>query len=127
MSRSRSNDEPAALFAQPEVERWRGEAQRLGQENAALRARVGELEGQVAALMEKVATLSRLAFGKSSEKKPQRAGSEPGEGAKTVDDSDAARRRGQRPGSGGHGRRNDPHRPTAGSRTRSMTAPPRRV
>jgi hypothetical protein len=63
MSQSRSNDEPVALFAHWGVERWRAEAERLGLEDAALRARVGELEGQVAALMERVATLSRLALG----------------------------------------------------------------
>ena len=112
MSQSRSNDVPAALFAHWEVERWRAEAERLAGENAALRARVGELEGQVAALMERVATLSRLAFGKSSEKKPKRAGSEPSEGEQTADDSDATRRRGQRPGSAGHGRRDYSHLPT---------------
>ena len=112
MSQSRSNDEPVALFAHWGVERWRAEAERLGLEDAALRARVGELEGQVAALMDRVATLSRLAFGKSSEKKPKRAGSEPSEGEKTADDSDATRRRGQRPGSAGHGRRDYSHLPT---------------
>jgi transposase len=81
MSLSRSNDEPAGLFAHWGVERWRAEAERLAKENAALRARVGELEGQVGARMEKVATLSRLAFGKSSERKPKLAGSEPSRGA----------------------------------------------
>lgn len=111
MSQPRSNDEPAA-FAHWEVERWRAEAERLAVENAALRARVGELEAQVAALMEQVATLSRLAFGKSSEKTPKPAGSQPSEGAKSAEDSGQARRRGQRPGSAGHGRRDYSHLPT---------------
>jgi len=78
-----------------EAERWRGEAERLAAENAALRA-------QVAALSEKVATLARLAFGASSEKKQpatsQADGSDDAEGSER-------RRRGQQPGSAGHGRR----------------------
>lgn len=40
--------------------RWRGEAERLAAEHAAVRA-------QVAVLREKVATLAKLAFGASSE------------------------------------------------------------
>lgn len=77
-----------------EADRWRGEAERLAAENAALRA-------QVAALSEKVATLANLAFGASSEKKPatsQADGTDDAEGSER-------RRRGQQPGSAGHGRR----------------------
>ena len=92
-----------------EARRWQAEAERLGvdnarlqAENAALRSRVAELEDQVAALSEKVTTLAKLVFGTSSEKKPvepvmdkvaEQAGGE------------QRRRRGQQPGSKGHGRR----------------------
>jgi transposase len=84
---------------------WRGEAERLAAENTVLRARVAELEGQVAALSEKVATLTRLVFGASSEKKEKGKPAEP-----EPDDADGGggsgrRRRGQQPGSRGHGRR----------------------
>src|SRR5687768_12355262 len=83
---------------------WRGEAERLAAENTVLRARVAELEGQVAALSEKVATLTRLVFGASSEKKEKGKPAEP-----EPDDADggggSGRRRGQQPGSRGHGRR----------------------
>jgi len=84
-----------------EVERWRGEAERLAEENATLRARVAELEGQVAALSEKEATLAKLVFGASSEQKRL--------GKSAADDADGGehserRRRGQQPGSRGHGR-----------------------
>lgn len=85
-----------------DAEFWRGEAERLAAENAVLRARVAELEGQVAALSERVATLTRLVFGASSEKR--------GPAKSATDDADRGepperRRRGQQPGSRGHGRR----------------------
>ena len=57
-------------FWRAEAQRWRAQAERSGAEAAQLRDRVVELEGQVGALTEKVAELARLAFGKSSEKKP---------------------------------------------------------
>lgn len=78
-----------------EAERWRGEAERLAAENAALRA-------QVAALSEKVATLAKLVFGASSEKKkPAKPTTPQADGAEGCE----RRRRGQQPGSAGHGRR----------------------
>src|SRR5688572_29814162 len=86
-----------------EAERWCGEAERLAAENAVLRARVAELEGQVAALSEKVATLTRLVFGASSEKKKSPAG--PPAGEADGGEQSERRRRGQRPGGRGHGRR----------------------
>lgn len=99
-----------AAYWRAESERWRGEAERLAveaAENAVLRARVAELEGQVAALTEKVTTLTRLLFGDSSEKQSPRSGRDDGDGGGGRPDADesAVRRRGQRPGGRGHGRR----------------------
>ncbi|MGI9004263.1 MAG: hypothetical protein ACR2GH_21870, partial [Pseudonocardia sp.] len=114
---------------------WRAEAERLAGVNAVLRARVVELEGQVGALGEKVATLARLAFGPSSEKTKRAAREDPagedpdgddpaggeddpagGEddpagGDPTGEDPEGGRpkRRGQRRGSRGHGRRDYSH------------------
>ena len=55
------------------VRPWRAEAERLavenaglGRENATQRVRIADLEGQVAALTEKVATLTTLVFGGST-------------------------------------------------------------
>jgi transposase len=86
-----------------EAERW-GE-QALRDENAVLRQRVADLEGQVGALAEKVATYAKMLFGDSSEKSKQKSKPtpepdkvEPGQGAQR-------RGRGQRQGSRGHGRR----------------------
>jgi len=108
---------------------WRTEAGRLGAENAVLaaenvvlraesaglRERIADLEGQVGALAAKVATLARLAFGRSSEKKAAK-GSPGGEDGGGTDGAGAGgagagRRRGQRPGSRGHGRRDYSHLP----------------
>lgn len=108
---------------------WRAEAERraarvvglaaenaeLRAENAAQRARIGELEGQVAALTEKVATLGKLAFGRSSERatgSPAPGGHEPAGGADGAGPAGGRRRRGQQPGSSGHGRRDYSHLPT---------------
>lgn len=85
-----------------EAERWCGDAERLAEENATLRARVAELEGQVAALSEKVATLAKLVFGASSEQ--QKPAKSAADGADRGEYSER-RRRGQQPGSRGHGRR----------------------
>jgi transposase len=98
---------------------WRAEAERLGTENGALLARVVELEAQVAALVDRVATLAKLAFGPSSEK--TRARPEPDTGAAPAGGGDAPpagqegggrRGRGQQPGSRGHGRRDYSGLPT---------------
>jgi transposase len=86
---------------------WRAEAERLTADNETLRARVLDLEAQVNALSEKVATLAKLAFGEKSEKSKTKK--DPPRGAPTDDANGVAgtaqRRRGQQPGSRGHGRR----------------------
>lgn len=86
----------------------------LRAENARLQRRIVDLEGQLAALSEKVATLAKLAFGTSTEKKrpaPGKAGyGKPGHDAGAATGS--GRRRGQQPGSPGHGRRDYSHLPT---------------
>jgi transposase len=87
--------------------RLRAEANRLGCELAASQARVVELEGLVAALREKVATLAKLVFGTSSEKNQasqKQAVPSSGEDAGAAA-GEPRRRRGQQPGSTGHGRR----------------------
>ncbi len=98
-----------------QAERWRAEAARLKEENKSLRAevkslnsKVARLEGKVAALAERVAELARLAFGKRSEKHktPEPAGEGGGAGRGS---EGAKRRRGQQPGSKGHGRRDYSH------------------
>ncbi len=77
----------------------------LRAENAGLTARVAELAGQVAALQESVTTLSGLLFGSSSEKgSPLRR-----TGREGCDRPGGAGKRGQRPGSPGHGRRDRSH------------------
>ncbi len=115
-------------FWRAEAARWRAEAElladrgaeaeRLAADNAGLQARVMELEGQVGALAEKVSVLAKLAFGKSSEKKPARqapgddgAGGAGGAGEEGVG-APEKRGRGQRKGSRGHGRRDYSHLPT---------------
>ena len=85
---------------------WRAEAERLAGENEILQARVLELEAQVAVLSEKVATLAKLVFGEKSEKAKAK---KPAAGAPSDDANDTGSnvrgRRGQQPGSSGHGRR----------------------
>jgi transposase len=104
--------------AAAEAVSWRDRAELLAAENARLAAQNTTLAGtvaaqreQIAALKQRVVTLSRMLFGTSSEKgdpgKPG-AGGQPAGGG---DDSRpgcgraGGRRRGQRPGSAGHGRR----------------------
>ena len=82
-----------------EAERRRGEVERLAAENADLRA-------QVAALSEKLATLAKLVFGASSEKK--KPAKPPADGGKGGAGS-GRRPRGQQPGSAGHRRRDYSH------------------
>jgi len=100
------------------LERWRAKARSLAVDNkrlvaelVAAQARVVDLEGQLSAAAERIATLSKLCFGTSSEKKrknePEGAGGD-APGAATVPGrppDDGRRRRGQKPGSAGHGRR----------------------
>jgi len=100
------------------LERWRAKARSLAADNerlvaelTACKARVIDLEGQLDAATEKIVTLSKLCFGVSSEKKknePEGAGTEasgePTDPGRPPDDG-SRRRRGQKPGSTGHGRR----------------------
>lgn len=92
-----------------EVAYWRARAERA-------EGQVAELEGRVVELSEQVAVLSRMLFGRSSEKMnpiPDQGGKvgEPdrpdtrGPG----DCDEPERKRGQRPGSKGHGRRDYSH------------------
>lgn len=108
------------------LRRWRTRARQLAEEKrrlldenvtwqaraAALESRVVELEAELASANEKIATLAKLCFGTKSEKKRATAASE-GEGTSAAEEStksatasgDERRRRGQQPGSSGHGRR----------------------
>ena len=116
------------------VQRLQVQVERLEADNVRLRAREGELEGQVAALKQTVATLSQQLYGDSSEKQSKQRpepskpgpedGSSPGPEGGLSDDDDAGegdggvtgrsgkRRRGQQPGSRGHGRRDYSHLPS---------------
>ncbi|MDA8286363.1 MAG: IS66 family transposase [Actinomycetota bacterium] len=116
------------------LRRWRTRARRLveeksrlADENAAWRTsalanekrtntlehRVVELKAELDAANEKIATLAKLCFGTKSEKRRTTTGAEgEGAGAAAAGHSaepsapgDERRRRGQRPGSAGHGRR----------------------
>ncbi|MHB8188864.1 MAG: hypothetical protein ACYDHP_00255 [Ferrimicrobium sp.] len=93
-------DTTEAAYWWAEAERLAGNNALLEVENAELRARVSELEGQIGALTEKVTTLAKLVFGTSSER------SKPVEPRRGKDDITGEKRpRGQQPGSTGHGRR----------------------
>ena len=90
------------------AERAEAAAARLRQENSGLNARVAALSAEVGRLQEAVTTLSGLLSGTSSEKRaPAARGGvgEDGAGGR----SHGARRRGQRPGAPGHGRRSYAH------------------
>jgi transposase len=91
------------------AERAEAAATRLRQENSELNARVAALSAEVGRLQEAVTTLSGLLFGTSSEKRvPVSRGGGAGEDG-AGGRSDGARRRGQRPGAPGHGRRSYAH------------------
>ena len=88
------------------AEFWEAEATRLAAENATLAGTVEAQREQLAVLKQRVVTLSRMLFGASSEKgSPARRGDGAGDGAGRA----GSRRRGQRPGSAGHGRRRHEH------------------
>jgi len=76
-------------------------------ENERLRERVRILEEEKRDLEAKVAGLNQLHFGRSSEKRPPPPPPAPDAAAGT-----GRRKRGQQPGSKGHGRRNHEHLPT---------------
>jgi transposase len=104
-----------AVFWRSRAELLEAEIARLAAENTTLAGTVAAQLEQLAALKQRLVTLSRMLFGTSSEKgdagKPG-AGGQPGGGG---DDKGAGggraggRRRGQRPGSAGHGRRRHEH------------------
>jgi len=78
-----------AAFWRERAQLWQAETEKLTAGND---ARVVELEAQVAALAEQVATLSKMLFGKSSEKKsPAPAGSS----GSFIPPDDEPRKRGQ--------------------------------
>lgn len=97
---------PAPTIDDADVAYWRARAE-------AAEARVEQLAARVEELSEQVAVLSRMLFGQSSEK--QDPGRPPGGGDGGADRRDAdggtgaQRKRGQRPGSKGHGRRDYSH------------------
>jgi transposase len=104
--------------AADQVAFWRERALLLEAENATLAGTVAAQQDQIAALKHQVVTLSRMLFGRSSEKGGAggpAGGDEGGRPARGSDDGRAGsgraggRRRGQRPGSAGHGRRGYDH------------------
>src|SRR6266851_628923 len=97
---------------------WRERAGCLAAENVRLAGTVAVQREQIAALKQRVVTLSRMLFGTSSEKgdpgRPEAGGGDgdgPGGGGDGRGDGGGAGegRRGQRPGSAGHGRRRHDH------------------
>jgi transposase len=96
---------------------WRARAEAAEARAEAAAARVAELEARVAELSEQVAVLSRMLFGRSSEKKEATDGPEAGDAegeagvvpGQPASGAGAGCRRGQRPGSTGHGRRDYSH------------------
>ncbi len=98
-----------------EAERWKAEAERWREVAEEQAAELSELRAQVAALTERLATVTKLVFGRSSEKcqASTAAVTEPGppEGADPGSPkvTEVQGRRGQRPGSKGHGRRDYSH------------------
>jgi hypothetical protein len=97
-----------------EVTSWRERAERAEQRAERAEQRAERAEARVEELVEQVAVLSRTLFGRSSEKAGAGAGGADSaqdgdeqvddEGTDTDDEQDRAKR-GQRPGSKGHGRR----------------------
>ena len=103
---------------------WRSRTEELAAENARLTAEIATLAGtvaaqrdQITALKERVVTLSRMLFGTSSEKSGPGQPERDAGGDRPAGEDDSAgsgrglgrRRRGQRPGSAGHGRRRHEH------------------
>jgi transposase len=100
-----------------EAASWRERAERAEERAEAAERRLAVAEAQIEKLAEQVAVLSRMLFGRSSEKGPAGSGDSGGTddaGEQTDDgggtDGDGGRpKRGQRPGSKGHGRRDYSH------------------
>ena len=108
---SRSPSETDAEFL------WRERALRAEAENVLLKERLAVAETRLVELGEQVAVLSRMLFGRSSEKTATGAGPDPvDDGAQTrpgggdwASSAAEAPKRGQRPGGKGHGRRDYSH------------------
>lgn len=107
---SRSPSETEAEFV------WRERALRAEAENVLLKERLVAAETRLVELGEQVAVLSRMLFGRSSEKTAAGGGPDPvDDGAQAPPGGDSgagaseAPKRGQRPGSKGHGRRDYSH------------------
>jgi transposase len=101
-----------AVFWRGRAESLAAESARLAAENATLAGTVAVQRDQITALKQRVVTLSRILFGTSSEKgdpgRPEAGGGDVGRGAGGRA-GEGTRRRGQRPGSAGHGRRRREH------------------
>ncbi|MCL9758134.1 IS66 family transposase [Frankia sp. AiPa1] len=87
----------ASVVVDADVAYWRARAEAAEARAEELRARVGELG-------EQVAVLSRMLFGRSSEKSGSSSGADEGPEARAGSGGQPGKR-GQRPGSRGHGRR----------------------
>ena len=91
------------------AERLASEIERLTAQEALDRAEIADLKGMVAALSERVATLAKLLFAKKTEKQKKEKGPDSGDGdegpGSSLRSDDTKRRRGQKPGRKGHGRR----------------------
>ena len=102
-----------AVLWRSRAEFWEAEAGRLAAENTTLAATVEAQRQQVEALQQRVVTLNRMLFGTSSEKDcpGRRDGgtADTGDGGRGGSGAAPGRRRGQRPGSAGHGRRRHEH------------------
>lgn len=102
--------EPGIVEVADEVTSWRERAERAEAQLAVALERIDDLSGQVA-------VLSRMLFGRSSEKSDTASatdgpgGADPRRGDRTAPDGPERERpgRGQRPGSTGHGRRDYSH------------------
>jgi hypothetical protein len=104
-----------------EVTFWRERAERAEQRAEQAERRAERAEARVEELVEQVAVLSRMLFGRSSEKAspgpggpdepagPAGEGSDRTGGDGDTDDDGGRPKRGQRPGSRGHGRRDYSH------------------
>ena len=93
-----------------EIRELRATVKRDAAEKDGLRARLADVEGQLAAMSKRVATYAKMLFGRSSEKKAKNKEPSADPGAAPPGDPDAPtvkpkRRRGQQPGTAGHGRR----------------------
>jgi transposase len=100
-----------------EVTSWRERAERAQERARVAEERLAAAEARIEELVEQVAVLSRMLFGRSSEKTSAGAGDahgsdrsgEQADGGGDTDGDGGRAKRGQRPGSRGHGRRDYSH------------------